>query len=69
MDDKEIIDYCKKDVEVLSNYEVVSHIIKQLNDIVRLNDLMAEEIDILKFKVIILFMCNVLLIILHFIGR
>lgn len=28
-----------------------------------------EEIDILKFKVIILFMTNVLLIILHFIGR
>ena len=67
MDDKEI-DYCKNDVEVLSNYEVMSHIIKQLHDIVNLNDLMIEEIDKLKLKNKILFIIIALLVILKIIG-
>lgn len=67
MDDKEI-DYCKNDIEVLSNYEVISHIIKQINDIVDLNDLMVEEINNLQLKNKILFLIIALLVILKIIG-
>lgn len=62
MDDKD------NDIEILSNYEVISHILKQLNDIIKLNDLMVEEIDILKIKNKILFIIITLLVILKIIG-